>query len=57
MKPLTEDEAVAQIKRDCHSGDFEGNGCMLDKIIERFLRDNGFERLADAMDRVDCWRA
>lgn len=54
---MTEQEALDKIKADCRSGDYEMNGCSLDQIIEDFLRSNGFERLADAMDKVECWRA
>lgn len=54
---MTEDEALIAIERDCRSGDIEGNGCQLDRIITSFLKDNGYTKLAEAMGDVDCWRA
>lgn len=54
---MTEDEAVAQIESECGSTDLEMNGVRLDRIIEEFLRSNGFDALADAADNVECWRA
>lgn len=49
--------AVQKISENCTSTDCEGNGCQLDKIICDFLRQAGFEKLADAYDSVECWRA
>lgn len=54
---MTEQEAINQIKADCHTGDYEVNGCSLDRIVDRFLRSNGYAALADAIDDVPCWRA
>lgn len=54
---MTEDEALAAIEERCRSGDLEGNGSQLDKIIGEFLRAHGYDRLADAADNVECWRA
>ena len=54
---MTDNEALLAIEDLCRSGDLEGNGCQLDKIVGEFLRSNGFGRLADAIDAVECWRA
>lgn len=54
---MTEDEALARVMAECHSSDYEGNGCSLDRIISEFLRAHGFTRLAEAADNVECWRA
>jgi hypothetical protein len=54
---MTEQEAIDKIEEDCRSGDYEGNGCLMDEIVGQFLRDNGFIELADQMDSVKCWRA
>lgn len=54
---MTEEEALAEIERRCGTWDKEMNGVELDRIVEQFLRSNGFERLADAMGGVECWRA
>ena len=54
---MTEQEAIDKIKQDCCSGDFEINGSNLDKIVQEFLVANGFQKLAEEMDKVECWRA
>lgn len=54
---MTEAEAMRMIKESCRSGDYEMNGSNLDKIVDEFLRKNGFENLANAINSVDGWRA
>lgn len=54
---MTEQEAIDKIKDLCHSGDFEGNGCFLDRIVQEFLKSQGFAALADEITEVECWRA
>jgi len=54
---MTEESAIEQIKLQCSSADHEMNGCKLDQIIQDFLRDNGFIKLADAILNVGYWRA
>jgi len=54
---LKENEALKAIEDQCRTTDLEANGCRLDTIIREFLHDQGYKRLAEAMDTVDCWRA
>lgn len=54
---MTENDALQMIKEQCHTDDKEMNGCYLDRIIMEFLREQGFSKLADAADNVECWRA
>jgi len=54
---MTENEALQMIKEKCNTRDKESNGCNLDGIISEFLRAQGFSKLADAADNVECWRA
>lgn len=54
---MTEQDAIDEIKAVCHSRDREANGCDLDRIVMKFLDDNGFRKLVAAMEDVECWRA
>ncbi len=54
---MTEEDALREIEEFCRTRDGEGNGCQLDRIVETFLRAHDFNKLADAMTGVKCWRA
>lgn len=48
---------VKKILGNCTSQDLEANGSKLDKILDEFLRELRFPRLADTAKSVECWRA
>jgi hypothetical protein len=54
-KKLGVDEAVSLIETltEVHKGDYEVLHLKVDAVIERFLVDNGFSAIADAVDLAD----
>jgi len=53
----TERDYINKLLTSCTSEDYEKNGIRLDEILDEFLRDRGFDQLADSVASVKCWRA
>ena len=53
----SENWALDAIQRLCTSGDTEANGSELDKIIQVFLKHEGYGRLAETIANLKTWRA
>ena len=49
--------AMGKIAERCKTGDLEGNGCQLDRIMGAFLHDIDQFELENAYKEVECWRA
>ncbi|MEK9721986.1 MAG: hypothetical protein VW405_00700 [Rhodospirillaceae bacterium] len=58
MRFLHSDETVSgKIALCCNTDDPERNGVELDAIMDSFLRNQGFGRIADAIKSTSCYRA
>lgn len=54
---MTENEAIAMIRENCHSGDTEVDHSHADLILCQFLEELGYEELVKEWDKVSKWYA
>lgn len=54
---MDDQELAALIKEQCSTYDYEVNGCRLDDIMRKHLKDTGYTKAAEAFENVECWRA